>query len=91
MTALVIQNAPNRFVSRTSRQASAVIRMIRSSRVTPGVVDEDVDLAEGLERGLDDGLGGLRLGRVALDRERRRPSASIAATVSAAAAGVALS
>ena len=63
MTAFVIQNAPNRFVSRTSRQASTLIRMIRSSRVMPGVVDEDVDLAEGLEGGLDDRLRGLRLAR----------------------------
>ena len=36
----------------------------------PGVVDEDVDLAEGLERRLDDGLRGLGLLDVGLDRER---------------------
>ncbi len=35
-----------------------------------GVVDEDVDLAERVERSLDDGFGRRRIGGVALDRER---------------------
>ena len=38
VTALVIQKAPKRFVSRTSSQASSVIRMMRSSRVMPALL-----------------------------------------------------
>ena len=91
VTAFVIQNAPNRFVSRTSRHASGLMRMIRSSRVMPGVVDEDVDLPERIEGGLDDVLGGVDVRDVALDGERSAlRCAWISRAVSRAAASLPL-
>ena len=74
VTAFVIQKAPNRFVSRTSRQASAAHPHDEVVTGDAGVVDEDVDLAERLERGLDDALGRLRVrGRRPGSASARRP------------------
>ena len=70
VTALVIQNAPNRFVSRTSRQASTVIRMIRSSRVMPALLTRMSTLPNASSAALTTPSAASGSRHVALDRER---------------------
>ena len=84
--ARVIQNGPDRFVLITASHSSAVHPHQQVVAGDAGVVDEDVDRAEAIERGLDDRLARLAArARVALDRDRAPPSAVISAATASAA------
>ena len=76
---------PARFVSITVVQSSGVSRAIRPSRVTPGVADEHVEIAERLLARSDELTR--RIGVRDVGLQRRGPAAGrvISATTSAAA------
>ncbi|VVO45427.1 hypothetical protein PS723_06619 [Pseudomonas fluorescens] len=57
-----------------------VLRAVVNERLglkNPGVVDQDIDLAEGLDGGLEQPLGGIRLGNVARHADEARGVAQL--------------
>ena len=88
VTALVIQNAPERFVSMTSSQASSVIRMMRSSRVTPALLTRMSSRPNASSTALTTPSAVADARASPWIARARRPSASMAALVSAAAAAL---
>ena len=90
MTALIMKNAPKRLVSRTSRQASIDIRMIRSSRVTPALLTRMSIFANASRTVLTTESAASACEASPWIASDRRPSASTAATVSPAAAALPL-
>ena len=83
--ALRAQKAPNRFVSRTSVQSSAFIRMIRSSRVMPALLTRMSILPKASSTAFTSVSAPCCSLASAWTASERRPSDSTSATVAAAA------
>ena len=90
VTAFVIQKAPNRFVSRTSRHASGLIRMIRSSRVMPALLTRMSIFPNASRAAFTTFSAAVDVRDIALDGERPAPMAWISRAVSRAAASLPL-
>jgi hypothetical protein len=88
VTALSVKKAPNRFVSSTSRHASVVMRMIRSSRVMPALLTRMSTLPNSASAALTSSSAASGWVTSACRASPRRPSRVTSPTVSSAAAAL---